>query len=566
MALKNLPVPSRLLVETGEHTGMIYPLCNKMTSIGRGPENSIQIIDTRMSRNHTVLINGAGRWVIRDLESKNGVDVNGSRIEGDTLLKPGDRIQVGDTYFLFEQDASISDTQSKAGTSGLRVMNDEGLAVASESVKLDMSVSAEGLISEVRPESLTDEERLEVLCRSAELISSALDLDELLDNVISQIQKLLKPDRIGIQLYDKKYQMMIPRQIRRPPDSTEDIIISQSIIQQAVEEKVAVIVNDAPSDFRFQASDSIVVQRIHSAICSPLIAKGQILGVIYMDRKKPAGNYQQNDLRLIAGISNQTSLAILNAHMHQRTLKSRAEDRELEIARTIQEHLLPSTMPESPYFDIHGFSHPAHMVGGDYYDVITLPDDRIVLAVADVSGKGVPAALLIASVRAAVQVEVRNLKDNSLIPIMDRLNHMVCRDTKDNMFVTLVLAVLEPHTRQLTYVNAGHVQPVAWSPESSHKNLKSGGCFFGVIPGTPYQQETIELPEGSSLSFFTDGITDAMNEENEMFGMDRLNKLITRSGELKSEDFCSLLLDEIEEFRGEWDVFDDLTMLMLRSI
>jgi sigma-B regulation protein RsbU (phosphoserine phosphatase) len=566
MALKNLPVPSRLLVETGEHTGMIYPLCNKMTSIGRGPENSIQIIDTRMSRNHTVLINGAGRWVIRDLESKNGVDVNGSRIEGDTLLKPGDRIQVGDTYFLFEQDASISDTQSKAGTSGLRVMNDEGLAVASESVKLDMSVSAEGLISEVRPESLTDEERLEVLCRSAELISSALDLDELLDNVISLIQKLLKPDRIGILLYDKKYQMMIPRQIRRPPDSTEDIIISQSIIQQAVEEKVAVIVNDAPSDFRFQASDSIVVQRIHSAICSPLIAKGQILGVIYMDRKKPAGNYQQNDLRLIAGISNQTSLAILNAHMHQRTLKSRAEDRELEIARTIQEHLLPSTMPESPYFDIHGFSHPAHMVGGDYYDVITLPDDRIVLAVADVSGKGVPAALLIASVRAAVQVEVRNLKDNSLIPIMDRLNHMVCRDTKDNMFVTLVLAVLEPHTRQLTYVNAGHVQPVAWSPESSHKNLKSGGCFFGVIPGTPYQQETIELPEGSSLSFFTDGITDAMNEENEMFGMDRLNKLITRSGELKSEDFCSLLLDEIEEFRGEWDVFDDLTMLMLRSI
>ncbi len=149
---------------------------------------------------------------------------------------------------------------------------------------------------------------------------------------------------------------------------------------------------------------------------------------------------------------------------------------------------------------------------------------------------------------------------------MDRLNQMVCRDTKYNMFVTLVLAVLEPHTRQLTYVNAGHIQPVYWSPASGHKRLESGGCFFGIMPETPYEQESIELEPGSSVAFFTDGITDALNEREEMFGVERLEKLITRSGKISSSNLCSLLLNEISAFRGNRNVFDDLTMLMIRSI
>ncbi|MCL5269184.1 MAG: SpoIIE family protein phosphatase, partial [bacterium] len=476
--------PGRLVIETGDQKGMVFPLRERVVSIGRGPDNTIQVIDTHMSRNHSLIIYNEGQWFVRDLKSKNQTLLNDRPISEDAPLNHGDRVQIGQTVFTYElesQGEQASDT-----VTGLKLFDDEGLIVPQKAMKLrEENLGDEReLIDLVTMAGDPGERILSVLYQVADTISSVLDLDDLLNRVVELVVKYFKPDRVGVLLYDDHYKILLPKAIRRGADPADEIVIPTSIIDRAIENQSAFLVADAPRDVRFSASDSIVIQRIRSAICVPLIYSSQMLGILYMDRRQTDGNYEDRDLKLVTIIANQAAQAIANSRLHAILLERRAQERELEIARGIQENLLPKAMPSPAGFTIHGLSRPAQMVGGDYYDVIPLPGGRYILAIADVSGKGIPAAILLASVRAAVQVEVRGLRQNSLVDVMDRLNQMVCRDTSNGMFVTMFLGLLDPERRTLVYCNAGHVHPLLCHSDGSVQMLEAGGCFLGIVPGT----------------------------------------------------------------------------------
>jgi serine phosphatase RsbU (regulator of sigma subunit) len=562
--------PSRLVIETGENEGMIFPLRESVVSIGRGPDNAIQIIDSHMSRNHTLLILNEGRWFARDLDSKNGTQVNGELTRGDQPLAHGDKLLIGETSFIYEQEplkARVGADTHSGATTGLRVLKDENEAfVASQLVKLRGELGREDELSSTGFSVPTrDTERLNALYQVADMISATLDQDELLERVLDVIERFLAPDRAGVLLYDKQYDILLPKIIRRPADTHDDIIISHSIITQAVAEQSAVLVSDAPRDQRFKASDSVVGQRIHCAICAPLICKDEVLGVLYLDRRRPENKYGENDLKLVAGIANQAALAIANSQMHRLLLEQHAQERELEIARSIQQNLLPKSIPNPPGFEISGLSHPARMVGGDYYDVIPLSDGRYVLAIADVSGKGVPAALLIAALRAAVQIEVRAVGSaDELVAVVDRLNQMIFRDTNGNMFVTMVLALLDPIESTLTYCNAGHVHPLLCHADGAVESLDTGGCFLGIMPGLAYEHGVVELTPGALLTMYSDGVTDTMNEEQELFGLQRLIDTLITSVEESAEGICCRLDELAGAFRKNAEPFDDFTLLVLK--
>lgn len=558
---------SRLVVETGENQGMIFPLRETVISIGRGPENTIQIIDTQMSRSHSLLLLHEGRWYARDLGSKNGTQINDETIEGDHPVCHGDLLQIGGTTFIFEQDCSPPPDANKIST-GVRVLHDEDTPfVARHVMKLREELGNENEISNIYDLPSHDSQRLNLIYQVADMISSILDLDELLGRVLDLIQQFLAPDRAGILLYDEHYNVLLPKVIRRPPNSQDDIVISSSIINKAVSEQVAIHVNDAPHDQRFNAADSIVSQRIQSAICVPLVYKTEVLGVLYLDRRQPKCSYEENDLKLVIGIANQAALAIANTRLHRKLLEQHAQERELEIARSIQENLLPRTMPELPGFEIAGLSRPARMVGGDYFDVIALPDGRYVIAIADVAGKGVPAAILIAAVRAAVQIEVRGLKDEKeLLHIIERLNQMVCRDTSSSVFVTMVLGVLDPSRRTLTYCNAGHVHPLLCHRDGHVSSLDVGGCFLGIMPGIHYELSVAPLEPGSILVMYSDGVTDMMNGRREMFGIQRLTDLLVTADRLSAHHLCIKIEQAAQTFRQGAEPFDDFTLLALKSI
>jgi serine phosphatase RsbU (regulator of sigma subunit)/pSer/pThr/pTyr-binding forkhead associated (FHA) protein len=558
--------PSRLVIEKGEHAGMVFPLRDAVVSIGRGPENTIQIIDARMSRNHSLIVFNDGAWFVRDQGSKNGTVLNNELIANDRALTHGDSVQIGDTVFVFEQEQRRLVDATGHHSTGLRVMEDDGVVQASAVFNLRDQFPDLTQIGGRAPGSSGDAERLSILYQVADMMSSILDLDVLLDHLVDLIQRYLEPDRVGILLYDEHFDIMLPKVIRRPVDSTEDIVISNAIITRAVTEQAAVLVTDAPHDLRFKASDSVAIQRIQSAICAPLLYKNEGLGVLYLDRRRPLLHYKEEDLKLVALIAHEAALAIANSRLHQRLLEQHAHERELQIARSIQEHLLPREMPELPGFEIAGLSHAAKSVGGDYFDVITLRDGRVLLVIADVSGKGVPAAILLASVRAAVQVESRDLTPGTLMTLVDRLNHMICRDSANNMFVTMLLAILDPATRELTYCNAGHVHPMLRHPDGQITSLETGGCFLGIMPGMPFEEGRVTLPLDSVLLMYTDGVTDTMNEQREMFGTQRLVDSYHAHYRLSAPEFCKRIDAVAGEFRKTADAFDDFTLLVLKIL
>jgi serine phosphatase RsbU (regulator of sigma subunit)/pSer/pThr/pTyr-binding forkhead associated (FHA) protein len=554
--------PSRLIIEEGEYQGMIFPLRDAVVSVGRGPDNTIQIIDSRMSRRHALLLFSSGGWFVRDLGSKNGVQINNQPVRTDRPLSSGDRLLIGDTCLTFEQETRSNPVTDFS--TGMRVEKDDLDIKLSDVVKLRSETDS----SDVNPifgVAPGDDQGLQILCKVAEMTISVLDQDELLEKLIDLVQKYLEPHRCGILLHDEKYDILLPKAIRRPVDSTEDIIISNAIIDKSITEQGAVLVSDAPHDRRFMASDSIVIQRIHSAICAPLIYKGEVLGVLYLDRQRPADNYGQRDLTLVAGIANQAALTIANARLHRRLLAKYGQERELEIARSIQEKLLPREMPRLPGHEVSGMSRPARMVGGDYFDVITLRDGRTLMVVGDVSGKGVPAAILLSSVRAAVQVEASRIGEEKLSALVERLNQMTYRDTSSNMFVTMFLALLEPTSGRLTYCNAGHTHPILCGPDGELRTLETGGCLLGVMPGAVYEEADLELPQGSQLVMFSDGVTDTLNVEGEALGFEALSKLVIENRERSAGALCAMIDDMAQEYRGEAEPFDDFTVLILKT-
>lgn len=556
---------AQLVIETGENEGLAFVLRENIVSIGRGPDNSIQIIDPHMSRNHSLLIQDDGVWFVRDMDSRNGTLLNDGLVHGDQRLANGDRVIVGNTTFLFRHDNPPSPAAAEA-TSGMRVSTTESDSlVTSQMVKLREELGNEKEITNVFNAPTHEGARLNLMYQVGEMISTTLDLDELLEQVIDLVRSYLQPDRAGILLYDARYKVLLPKVIRRPQDSTEEIVISHSIIDQAIDEQAALLVGDTSHDTRFKQSDSVVKHHIHSAICVPFIYRNETLGVMYLDRRNYNDAFKENDLRLACGIANMAALAIINARMHQKMLVQHAKERELEIARTIQQNLLPKKMPALADFEIAGISEPAHMVGGDYFDVIALPDGRYVLAIADVSGKGVPAAILIAAVRAAVQIEVRNMVDGNLVEVVDRLNHMVCRDTSGSMFVTMVLSILDPVERTLTYCNAGHVHPILCNAAGELEMLDVGGCFLGIMPGLAYEQGTVTLTEESVLLMYSDGVTDMIDETHDLYGIQRLTEFLIGARGLSAEMLCQALEQQADGFRGGVEPFDDLTLLILKA-
>jgi sigma-B regulation protein RsbU (phosphoserine phosphatase) len=250
----------------------------------------------------------------------------------------------------------------------------------------------------------------------------------------------------------------------------------------------------------------------------------------------------------------------------------------MEIARSIQMNLLPKAMPEVPGFEFAGLSRPAQMVGGDTYDVVLLPgaepdhqpgagpNNQIVLTIADVSGKGIPAAILVASVRSAVRGETRNLGRESLEAVVTRLNATVCEETMSNMFVTMVLGLLDVPARRFTFCNAGHSHPILRTAQGEIRYLEAGACFLGIDPEMNVVADSVELQPGSLLLLYTDGVTDALNPGGEAFGLPCLLEFIEANHSLPAAAFIDALAAAVDAFTADAEVFDDLTALVVKAL
>lgn len=556
----------RLVVESGTDKGMVFPLVQSVSTIGRSVSNTIQIIDRRMSRHHAEIHveGGAIRYV--DLGSKNGSYMNEQRIEGSLPLAPGDRVRIGETILVFEVEETPATRPGETTTKSLRLVDEEQWGHTAGKVRAGADPHLDVRVDAAEGDVLKDSHRrLEILYQVSDAIRSLLDFDELLEKILDIIFSVIQPDRGYILLQEEEGQDLTPRAVKRRDGQAEDEVqISRSIVQRCIDDRTALLVTDAASDRRFSSSESVVLNRIRSAMCAPLIYKNKVLGAVYVDTQSRIVSYSHEELELLTGIANQSATAIVNAHLHRQLVEQHKLAREMEIARSIQMNLLPKTYPALEGYEVSAMSLPAKQVGGDYYDFYKLENNRVGFAIADVSGKGVPAAFLTTLARTYLRSEGQR-GEGTIADMLTRINRELHADVTNNMYVTLVYGTLEPKSGKFRYVNGGHAFPLYISPAKNKvEYLDTGGTFLGILEEVEYEEAEVVLKPGDLLILYTDGVTDIQNEKEELWGRESLENLILGLTHMSAEQIRNAIYHACLEHKGDADQFDDFTLIVLK--
>lgn len=568
---------ARLIIESGVDAGTVHPIDRPVITIGRSVNNSIQVVDRRMSRNHAEISFSAGQATLRDLGSKNGTLLNGQAAAAVTRLHHNDRIQVGDTVFRIEFDDTestggdgITDpgtgTGSKDSSTGMIRIVEEGWGAARGERRAGYNPVEQTFQSATLQDLKDPNRRLEILYEITDAIRSVFTLDELLDRILGIVQLVVRPDRTFLLLANEETGELEPSIVKtRDGAPAGEVRISSSIVTRCVEEGVSLLVSDAAQDERFNSSESIISSAIRTAMVAPLIFMENCIGVIYADSQSRPLPFSDDELEMLTSIANQASVAITNAKLQAQILEQHKLAREMEIARGIQTNLLPKTYPDLPGYQVSAMSLPAKHVGGDFYDFLKTPDGREGFAVADVSGKGVPAAILTATTRSYLQSEILH-RDSTLAQTVERINRMVHRDVTNDMYVTMAIVLLNAERGSLEYVNAGHSHPFVMHPNGRMEFLKAGGIFLGIDEAIDFEAATCELPVGGLLVLYSDGVTDIMNPEGRPFGQQAFHSLVTENRDRTAEEIRNLVYQACMRHRSTSDQFDDFTLIVIKRL
>jgi serine phosphatase RsbU (regulator of sigma subunit)/putative methionine-R-sulfoxide reductase with GAF domain len=295
----------------------------------------------------------------------------------------------------------------------------------------------------------------------------------------------------------------------------------------------------------------------------PLMIKGDLYGVMLVEETSEAFRFRQKRIEIITGIAQQVALSIQNEHLQREMVARERLEHEIQLARQIQQTFLPERLPEYPDWELAALWKTARQVGGDFYDVIELPDKQLGLFIADVSDKGIPAALFMALTRTLVRAAVS--ETSSPAEALQRVNNLIIPDNQQEMFVTAVYAVLSLKTGELTYANAGHNPPL-WmrNQRSEIESLTRTGMALGVVEGTLIEERTIQLEPGDNLLLYTDGLTEAFSPQEELFGVERLHQLIQANLTLSAHELLGTIEAAVNTYMGSLLPDDDLTMLAVR--
>ncbi|MCR4396308.1 MAG: SpoIIE family protein phosphatase, partial [Candidatus Saccharicenans sp.] len=306
----------------------------------------------------------------------------------------------------------------------------------------------------------------------------------------------------------------------------------------------------------------IIQSNIHSAMCVPLWNNRVIIGVIYADRILHLERFSEEDLKLLTLLSNLAAIKIENARLIQQAIEKEKMERELALASQIQKNLLPGKNPECENYDIAGYNLTCYQVGGDYYDFIEITPERLAIVIADVSGKGVSAALLMASLRAALQAELG--PDYRLEALASRLNNFVHRSSSSSNFITFFLLELKKNTGEIKYINAGHNPPLILDRKGQITKLESCGFCLGMFPSIEYEPCVARLEAGEVAILYTDGITESRNKNEEEFGEDRLIRATQQYIDLPAHKMIDFILAEVDKFSEGLEPDDDRTLVIIK--
>jgi sigma-B regulation protein RsbU (phosphoserine phosphatase) len=416
-----------------------------------------------------------------------------------------------------------------------------------------------------------------ILTELSENVRTMVETQPLLETVSSRISESLHVPRVAVFL--QRADEYVPAHALGYAEAPDvSFRRDAAVVEQmhAGREPLSVYLDDQDSwVYRTAGIDDeerAALGRLGTQLLLPISVKQNLPGFISLGVKQSEEPYSSNDLRLLATVANQTGLALensqLTAAIAQEVAQRERMNREVEIAKEVQERLFPQELPRVDGLDYCGACRPALGVGGDYYDFLALPGGKLGIAIGDVSGKGIPAALLMASLQASLRGQTINgAEDLSLV--MSNINRLVFDASPTNRYATFFYAQYDPVTRQLAYVNAGHNPPVVLRKQDhgwQTMRLEAGGAVIGLLPGIPYQQTTLTMEPGDTFLGFTDGISEAMNTAEEEWGEDQLVATTKSCDGMSAAKILQRIVSAADGFAGDAKQHDDMTLIIVRVL
>jgi serine phosphatase RsbU (regulator of sigma subunit) len=519
--------------------------------IGRGAEtgNDLQLPDRRISRVCAALVYAGGVFTIEDRGQRRGLYVNGEKVDR-APLKEGDVVNFGlsDSFELvFHESADslpnlldrMEDlSSSDAGTAGLR--------------------------------------KLSLLLEATALLHSHLPLDAILGNMVDHAIALTDADRGLLLERNAKGEMRarLARQRGGKPLGVEGLEPTQTAIRYALEQKRGIITEDMEqAHVDLKAAQSIIAQRLRSLVVIPLytfaqrrdteaegdVERGELLGILYLDSTRPAG-FSALERQILDALAVEAASVMDNARMVERERERQRMEQEIGIAREIQQALLPREFETSQHLKLTGMNQSCLTVGGDYFDVLQLAPDRTAFLIADVSGKGLGAALLTTMLQGAFSGMSLG---HEPADVFSHVNSFLCSHSRLERYATMFFAILGADGR-LDYINAGHPSPVLVRDGKADAPFAAESFPVGLIPEATYKVESRELRPGDTVVLFSDGVTEAMDPEQQEFGMGRLKKVLESRRHESVEDVQADVLNAVSEFARGASQADDITLVVVR--
>jgi serine phosphatase RsbU (regulator of sigma subunit) len=525
-----------------EITGSVFTL-------GRQGDSDLVLLDNRISRRHAQITQAPDGFRIEDCGSRHGTFVNGQRVDGPHVLKGGDQISLG-----------VSDAYK--------------VTFVTEEAVLPSLLQKIGKAAESPAPQL---QHLSLLLQMAQMLHRAPALEEVLTTLVDSAVQLAAAERGLLFLTDEegKLRLRLARGRAGAYQSTDSVDYFHSVVERVARFRHEEVTLEDESTGRPAQETGIVSAMVRGVVAVPLQklpmmemsgetirqAVPELLGVLYLESRTHATSVTGLDRQVLQTLAVEGATVIENARLFRLAREQERSQHELSLARNYQQGLLPRQLPKTDYFELKATTMPCRTVGGDYYDVIPLPSGRYGITVADVSGKGLPAAIMAVTLQGVFSGVASG--DPGLEDLFHRVNGFLCERTPSDMYATVFYGVLDRSGR-LNCVNAGHVPPLIIRAAGVVEALSFASFPLGMFPAVDFEVHCVQLEPGDQVFIFSDGVTEAQNAHHDFFGEERLTAILEKCGAQPGQSLCTTVVAAVRDFVGEAPQADDLTVTALR--
>lgn len=532
---------AELLITLSDGRQSRHKLGADQAFMGRDTNCEIPLDDPSTSRRHARFAPGPRGYIVEDLGSKNGTLVNDAPCVEPHALKDGDRIVLGSTLVLFCENLS-------QGGASVVVADNLTQSHATRYVSREKELTL-------------SRQRLQMLYDLGGRLTTLRSEEALLEDAVDICFEMLQFERgaVGVlQRHGRGIDWPIVRNLR---GAEGELTISRTLLNRALEHGERAIFTDS-GGANADPTVSMVQHGIRSAMCVPLSNNKEVMGVLYGDQTSSSKSYSDEDIDFFAAIAQQVSIGLINCRLAEDQEQMIRLNRDIDLARTIQNGLLPTTLPQRDDLRIAAVNDPGARISGDYYDVIERDDGRVWFLIADVTGEGIPAALIMANLQAVVRATIGENDDPGTL--LSRWNDLVHRNTDSSKFVTCLLALIDAPGHRISIAGAGHCPPVILRPgRAAPEELSLEPTYpLGIVPDAEFATTVIEPGDDPFVLFtYTDGVIEAMNQHGQQYSTQRLLDLLAERTDTNPQPLVKQIRKSVTAFVDGAKQSDDITIL-----